>query len=75
MIIDTTELDDKECVAIVLELLRDRIQIDTAFVQDFASGILTHQVLILRCGDEETASSPEPLSTPLVPALRATTIQ
>ena len=51
------------------ELLATRIKLGTAYVSDPETGVLTHQLLLITCGDLKFQSSPEALVVPLMPVV------
>jgi len=61
----TTNKTDEECLKQILDLLESRVSIETSFVIDDDTGIVTHQVLKITCGEYVTVSHPEPLEVPL----------
>lgn len=56
---------DEECLENFAKFL-DRVGISANFIQT-EEGILTHQVLIIQCGDEVVVSDPMPMDWPLQP--------
>lgn len=46
----------------------NRIDITTDLVQDKESGLVTHQVMVIRCGDKAVRSTPLAYEWPLQPA-------
>lgn len=60
-------MSDEECLNKVIELLQNRVEIDTVFVAD-ERGNGTHQVLRISCGEFVTYSQPEPLAIAVRPA-------
>lgn len=46
----------------------NRIDITTDLVQDKESGLVTHQVMVIRCGDKAVLSTPLAYEWPLQPA-------
>lgn len=56
---------DKDCLDLVIKLLENRVGVTTGFVPDEDTGILTHQILYISCGDLHTMSQPQPLAVPL----------
>jgi len=67
---------DEECLQAVLNLLETRVSIETSFIINPDSNLITHQVLKITCGEYTTVSQPEPLEVPmkLVGTLPSTTI-
>jgi hypothetical protein len=61
------KLTDEECLALMLELLATRVKLGTAYIKDEASELLTHQVLLLHCGELKTQTAPNKLSVNLLP--------
>lgn len=59
------KMSDEECLSKFIEMLEKRITINTGFVKDPDTEILTHQVLKISCGEYVTISEPEPLDVPL----------
>ena len=64
------KLSDEQCLNLFLELLKDRVELNTHFVVD-DEGNLTHQIIALSCGEYATTSQPEPLEIPLRPCTGA----
>ena len=65
------KMTDEKCLEIFLELLNDRISIETGFIKDEANDNITHQVLQITCGEYVTLSQPEQLGVVLRPATGA----
>ena len=63
------KLTDQQCIDLTLELIATRVKIGLAFVTDPETGILTHQVLVLTCGDSRLQSPPEEMAVPLMPVV------
>jgi hypothetical protein len=63
------EIDDQEeALQALIQLIQDNdIEINTGFIPDEETGIYTHQVLRITCGEYVTVSQPEPLAIPLQP--------
>ena len=61
------KMSDEECLNKFIEMLADRVEIDTVFVAD-ERGNGTHQILKVSCGEFVTYSKPEPLAIPVRPA-------
>lgn len=61
------KLTDKECLDTFIDLLTNRITLDTGFVED-DKGNLTHQVVQVSCGEFVSNSQPEELRVPLRPS-------
>lgn len=59
------KMNDEECLTKFLEFLNERVQLNTNFVQDPDTGLLTHQLIQITCGEFVTVSQPEPLEYPL----------
>lgn len=61
-------VDTYEDEALLVEFVKflERIDISTQFIQD-SDGLLTHQVLFIKCGDKTTNSDPMQLDWPLQP--------
>lgn len=68
-ILKIEEFTDEQCIELFQELLAKRIKLGTAYVQDPESGILTHQFLVMTCGEERLHSASEPLALPLMPVV------
>lgn len=62
------KMTDEQCLTKFIKFLDDRVSIDTIFIQDPDSGVLTHQILKITCGEYATVSQPQPLEVPLTPA-------
>ena len=60
-------MTDEECLEKFIEFLTDRVTINTKFVLDENDNI-THQFLVITCGDFVTVSEPQPLEVILRPA-------
>lgn len=56
---------DEDCLDLLIQLLENRISINTGFVPDEDTGILTHQILVLKCGELQSVSQPQELAVPL----------
>jgi len=72
-VIDTKETQplatsDEETMELFLSLLNERVSIATGFVPDEETGLLTHQVLQIQCGNLTVTGAPEELAFPLTPA-------
>lgn len=63
------KLNDKQCLEVFQELLATRVRLGTAYIADPESGVLTHQLLLITCGDIKVQSAPEPLVVPLMPVV------
>ena len=63
------KMNDKQCLEAFQELLATRIKLGTAYISNPESGVLTHQLLLITCGDIKVQSSPEPLVVPLMPVV------
>jgi hypothetical protein len=55
------KMTDEEVLNTLLEMLNDRVQMNTAFVRDQETGNITHQVVQIMCGEFVSVSKPEPL--------------
>lgn len=64
------KLTDKECLDTFIDLLTNRVTMNTAFVED-DKGNLTHQVVQVSCGKFVSVSQPEELKAPLRPSTGA----
>ena len=60
-----SKMNDKECIDKFTEMLEERVSVTTSFLQNKESGILTHQILQIECGEEQRASQPQLLANPL----------
>jgi len=58
----STWSDDK-CLEAATALL-ERLELDTRFAMD-EDGLITHQMLLIGCGDKVIVSDPKPLDWPL----------
>jgi hypothetical protein len=58
------KLTDKKCLEQFLEYLKERVKVGTAYIQDPETKFLTHQMLVFQCGDLETATAPDQLTSP-----------
>lgn len=56
---------DKKCMEKFFELLSERVQISTAFLQNEKTGLLEKQVMVVQCGDISVTSDPDDLPFPL----------
>lgn len=63
------KMNDMQCLEAFQELLATRIKLGTAYISDPESGVLTHQLLLITCGDIKVQSSPEPIVVPLMPVV------
>lgn len=59
--------NDEEVLKQFINLLETRVSVTTEFVQE-DSGLITQQILCVRCGDYVSVSEPQALAVPLVPA-------
>lgn len=57
------KMTDEECLDTVVSLL-DRIDLDTRFIVN-TDGLITHQVLVIGCGDRVVTSDPMAFDWPL----------
>lgn len=67
--INIEDLSDKESIELVSALIEKRVQLGVGYVQDPSTGILTHSILSLKCGDLHFASEAEQLDLPLMPVV------
>lgn len=63
------KMTDAQCLATFSELLATRVRLGTAYVSDPETGVLTHQMLLITCGDQKLQSAPEALIVPLMPVV------
>ena len=63
------KMTDEQALKTFSELLATRIKLGTAYVSDPETGVLTHQLLLITCGDLKLQSSPEALAVPLMPVV------
>ena len=61
----TKKMTDEEVMHKFLEMLEDRVSINTGFVKEDATGNITHQVVEIRCGEYVSVSQPEALAIKL----------
>lgn len=54
---------DDKCLDVAIALL-ERLDLDTRFAMD-EEGLITHQMLVIGCGDYVVVSDPKPLDWPL----------
>lgn len=54
---------DEKCLENFAKFL-DRVSISTSFIQQ-EEGLLTHQIIVVRCGDKALTSDPQELDWPL----------
>lgn len=59
-------LTDEECLTEALTYLQNRVQVGVSFGQDKDSGLITHSIITLRCGEYATDSAPEELPIPFM---------
>lgn len=59
---------DEDVLTAFCEFFR-RIDITTDLVQDNETGLITHQVMTIRCGDKAVISTPLAYEWPLQPAI------
>lgn len=62
-----SEMTDEQCMDTFQEFLKERIKLGTAYVTDEETGLLTHQILVIECGDFRAQSEPEQLTYPFQP--------
>lgn len=62
-----SDMTDEQCMDTFQEFLKERIKLGTAYVNDEETGLLTHQILVIECGDLRAQSEPEQLSYPFKP--------
>lgn len=67
------KMTDTQCLELFQELLASRVKMGTAYISNPETGILTHQLLLITCGDIKVQSAPEPLTVPLMPVIPADT--
>ena len=58
---------DEECLFNMSKFFK-RCQMTTEFVQDNNNGYITHELLLIICGDKVIPSEPIPLEWPMQPA-------
>lgn len=63
------KMTDGQCMEIFQKLIASRVKLGTAYVSDPDTGVLTHQLLLITCGEISVQSSPEPLMYPLMPVV------
>lgn len=63
------KMNDTQCLELFQELLATRVKMGTAYIADPETGVLTHQLLLITCGDLKFQSSPEALVVPLMPVV------
>lgn len=56
------EMTDEQCMEVFQDLIRERIKLGTAYITDPATDLLTHQFLVIECGNLMAQSTPEKLS-------------
>ena len=61
------EWDDEECLKAIIRFF-PRIEIGSELVQNKETGLITHQIMTIQCGDKGTFSEPLALEWPLQPA-------
>lgn len=54
---------DEECLALISKFF-DRVDIGAKFIED-EEGLITHQLLVLQCGDKVIVSDPDEFAWPL----------
>lgn len=64
MIVNIKEMTDENCLNAAIQLLEQRVSINTGFIPN-DEGTFTHQVLQISCGEYVTVSQPQPLEFPL----------
>lgn len=62
-------MNNSQALKLFTELLATRVKMGTAYVSDPETGVLTHQLLLITCGDLKVQSAPEPLVVPLMPVV------
>lgn len=62
-----SDMTDEQCMDTFQEFLKERIKLGTAYVNDEETGLLTHQILVIECGDLRAQTPPEELSYPFKP--------
>lgn len=65
--IELAPISDEEILKQLIDWMEDRVAISTGFIPDEDTGVLTHQILQITCGEYTTVSNPEPLAIPLRP--------
>ena len=63
------KMTDEQCLSLFSELLATRVRLGTAYVSNPETGVLTHQLILINCGDLAVQSAPEPLAVPLMPVV------
>lgn len=63
---DMIKTYDDEALLVEFVKFLDRIDVSTQFIQD-SDGLLTHQVLFIKCGEKMANSDPMQLDWPLQP--------
>ena len=63
------KMTDEQCLETCQELLATRVRLGTAYIADPETGVLTHQLILITCGDIKVQSAPEPLMVPLMPVV------
>lgn len=63
------KMTDEQALAFFSELLATRVRLGTAYVSDPETGVLTHQLILITCGELAVQSSPEKLAVPLMPVV------
>lgn len=63
------KMTDEQALKAFSELLATRVKLGTAYVSDPETGVLTHQLLLITCGDLKLQSAPEALVVPLMPVV------
>lgn len=59
--------DDEDCLKAFIQFF-PRVEIGTEPIQDPNTGLITHQVMTIRCGEKGTFSAPLAFEWPLQPA-------
>ncbi len=62
------KMTDEECLQKFIELMEERVTLNTNFVIEQETGHITHQILSVECGEYRSHSQPEPLEVVLRPA-------
>lgn len=62
-------LTDEQALEVLKQLLASKLKIGMAYVPDPTTGVLTHQILMIKVGDLEMHSGPEKMEVPLMPVV------
>jgi hypothetical protein len=65
------EMNDEQCLGLVQELLATRIKLGVAYLANQDTGILTHQIMTVECGDFQARSEPALMAFPLMPMVES----